>query len=63
VATEALFRVEFGPLGESPRRSAVVAQLVSTMAFRAWVAAFVLSLLLRLPLRGGAVTASQGDEE
>ena len=62
VATEALFRLEFGPFGESPRPSAVLAQLVSTIAFRLWVAALVLSLLLRLPLRAPPVSSSQGGE-
>ena len=63
VGTEALFRLEFGPFGESPRPSAVVAQLVSTMAFRTWVAGVVFSILLRLPLQRRAPTSSQDDED
>jgi hypothetical protein len=63
LGTEALFRLEFGPFGESPRPSAVVAQLVSTMAFRTWVAGVVFSILLRLPLQRRAPTSSQDDED
>lgn len=63
VATEAIFRLEFGPFGESPRASAVVAQLVSTTAFRSWAAGFVLLVLLRLPLGSAAVTSEQSQDE
>jgi len=62
LATEAFLRLEFEAFGGSPSTSAIVAQLVSTMAFRTWVAAFVLLVLPRLPLRRRALTSSQADE-
>lgn len=62
ITTEALFRLEFGPFGGSPRPIAVVAQLVSTMAFRTWVAGFILLILRRLPLGRTERTASQDSE-
>jgi len=62
LGTEALFRLEFDPSGRPPRQAAVVAQLVSTMAFRTWVAGFVLLILRRLPLRRRAPTSSQQDD-
>jgi hypothetical protein len=58
IATEAVFRVEFDPLGQPPSTSAVVAQLVSTMSFRAWVASLVLLILRRLRLPGPQSTSA-----
>jgi hypothetical protein len=58
IATEAVFRLEFDPLGQPPSTGAVVAQLVSTVSFRAWVASFVLLILRRLRLPGPKFTSS-----
>lgn len=51
IATEAVFRLRFDPFGVPPSGAPVVADLVGTLAFRVWVAALVLLILPRLPLR------------
>jgi hypothetical protein len=58
IATEALFRLEFDPSGQPPNTTAVVAQLVSTMSFRTWVASLVLLILRRLRLTRPKLTSS-----
>jgi hypothetical protein len=62
IATEGLFRLEFDPLGQPPRASAVAAGLVSTLSFRTWVASFVLLILRRVHLRGAQSTSSPENE-
>ena len=62
IATEALFRLEFDPLGQPPRASAVAAGLVSTLSFRTWVASFVLLILRRLHLQGSQFKSSPENE-
>jgi len=61
-ATEALFRLEFDPLGKPPRASAVAAGLVSTLSFRTWVASFVLLILRRLRVPRSQFTSSPENE-
>lgn len=62
IGTDALFRLELERLGENPSRGAIAAQLVSTLAFRSWVAALVVLILRRLRFRLAAPTASQAGE-
>lgn len=58
IATEALFRFDPALFGEASMRGAIASQLVSTMAFRAWVASLILLVLTRLPLPPRTVPAA-----
>ena len=62
IATEALLRLELDPFRPDPSRASIVAQVVSTLAFRTWVAALVFLLLRRMPLRRTAPSSSLGED-
>lgn len=62
IATEALFRFDRTLFTDTPNDAAIASQLVSTLAFRAWVAALILLVLTRLPIRPSAPTGGKPDE-
>jgi hypothetical protein len=62
IATEALFRFDPALFGETSNRAAIASQLVSTMAFRSWVASLILLVLTRLPLRPRTIPVSHPED-
>lgn len=62
IATEALFRLEFGLEGPEPSREAIAAQLISSLAFRVWVTALILVVLRRLRPIPPSSAASKSDD-
>ena len=63
IATEALFRFELTPFAETSNDAAIASQLVSTMAFRTWVANLILLILTRLPIHPGAPPQANATKE
>jgi hypothetical protein len=62
IATEALFRFDRPLFAGTSNNAAIASQLVSTMAFRTWVASLILLVLTRLPARPHAAEAAQPDD-